>query len=89
MNYKESSKKYRKAIYLLDNTSLQNEQEEVRWKGVMLKLYLNMSQVCLKQTKPKKTIYYCKLVLDLEPQNPKAIYRYGKVVFLIYSFKLI
>lgn len=82
MNFKEASKKYRKAIYLLDNTSVATDQEEEKWKAVMLKLYLNMSQVCLKQIKPKKTIYYCKLVLDLDTQNPKALYRYGKVFII-------
>lgn len=86
MNYKEASKKYRKAIYLLDNTCLATEEEEKKWKSVQLKLYLNMSQVCLKRSKPKKTIYYCKLSLDLEPQNAKAIYRYGKSLRLLQDF---
>ena len=64
---------------MLDNTSVNTEEDEIKWKGVMLKLYLNMSQVCLKQVKPKKTIYYCKLALDIDAQNVKALFRYGQV----------
>ncbi|CAF0907657.1 unnamed protein product [Brachionus calyciflorus] len=86
MNYKEAAKKYRKAIYLLENTNLKTEEEEKRWQGVMLKLYLNMSQVCLKRAKPKKTIYYCKLALDQDAQNAKAIYRYGKSLRMLQDF---
>ncbi|RNA40467.1 inactive peptidyl-prolyl cis-trans isomerase FKBP6-like [Brachionus plicatilis] len=86
LNFREASKKYRKAIYLLDNTCVTNDDEEKKWIGVMLKLYLNMSQVCLKRAKPKKTIYYCKLVLDLEAQNAKAIYRYGKSLRMLQDF---
>lgn len=78
--YREASKRYRKAIYLLDNTSVKDEEEEIKWKAVMLKLYLNMSAVCIKQSKPKKCIYYCKMSLDYEPNNVKSLYRYGKVI---------
>ena len=76
--YREASKNYRKSIYLLDNTSVKDEAEEARWKAVMLKLYLNMSAVCLKQSKPKKCIFYCKLALDFEPNNVKSLFRYGQ-----------
>lgn len=85
--YKEASKKYRKSIYLLDNTSVKDEAEETRWKAVMLKLYLNMSAVCLKQSKPKKCIYYCKLALDFEPQNVKSLFRYGQSLRILQDFE--
>lgn len=81
-NFKEASKKYRKAIYLLENTRLTEEEEEKKWKSVMLKLYLNMSQVSLKQVKPKKAIFFCKLALDFDPKNVKALFRYGVVTKL-------
>jgi hypothetical protein len=77
--YNEASKKYRKAIYLLENINISVDEEEALWKHVMLKLYMNMSQISLKQAKPKKTIFYCKMVLDIDPNNIKALYRYGKV----------
>ena len=80
MNYREAYKKYRKAIYLLDNTPVNTDDDEVKMKHVKLKLYLNISQICLKQTKPKKTIFYCKLALFIEPDNIKALFRYGQVV---------
>lgn len=85
-NYREASKKYRKSIYLLDNVNVANDEEESKWNSVMLKLYLNMSQVCLKQSKPKKTIYYCKLALDKDPKNVKALFRYGQSLRLLQDF---
>jgi len=85
--YREASKKYRKSIYLLENTGVKDDTEEMEWKRVMLKLYLNMSAVCLKQSKPKKCIYYCKLSLDFEPQNIKSLFRYGKSLRILQDFE--
>jgi hypothetical protein len=63
----------------MENKSTQNEEEEKKLNGILLKLYLNMSQVALKQTKPKKSIYYCKLALNIDKNNTKANFRYGQV----------
>ena len=52
----------------------------------MLKLNLNMSQICLKQQKPKKTIFYCKEVLATEPDNVKALFRYGSSLRILQDF---
>ena len=79
MDYREAYKKYRKAIYLLDNTPVNSDEDDDKMNHVKLKLYLNISQICLKQTKPKKTIFYCKLALDIDQSNVKALFRYGKV----------
>lgn len=70
----------------MDNVNVGNDEEEKRWKTTMLKLYLNLSQICLKQTKPKKTIFYCKLALDLDPENVKATFRYGSSLRLLQDF---
>lgn len=43
----------------------------------MLKLYLDMAQVSIKQDKPRKAIFFCNLILDIEPENVKAMFRYG------------
>ena len=48
-----------------------------------------MSQISKKLVKPKKTIYYCKLALDIEPNNIKALYRYGHVKYFIKKFIII
>ncbi len=84
--YKEASKKYRKSIYLLENTNIKDEAEEARWKAVMLKLNLNMSAVCLKQSKPKKCIFYCKQTLDLDKDNVKSLFRYGQSLRILQDF---
>jgi FKBP-type peptidyl-prolyl cis-trans isomerase len=86
MNFKEASKKYRKAIYLLDNTPVNTEEEDAEFKRIMLKLVLNMSQICLKQQKPKKTIYYCKQALEFDPNNVKALFRYGSSLRILQDF---
>ena len=85
--YNEASKRYRKCIYLLDKTSVNTDEDEVKWKAVMLKAYLNMSQICVKQVKPKKAIFYCKMALDLEPNNVKALFRYGHSLRLLQNFE--
>lgn len=85
--YKEASKKYRKSIYLLENTNVKDDEEEIRWKSVMLKLNLNMSAVCLKQSKPKNCIFYCKASLDFDPQNVKSLYRYGQSLRILQDFE--
>jgi tetratricopeptide (TPR) repeat protein len=81
LNFGEAVKKYRKAVYFLENRSAQNEDEDKKMSGMLKKLYLNVSQCYLKLSKPKRSIYYCKLVLMNDESNVKALYRYGKVNF--------
>ena len=45
-----------------------------------------MSQICLKQLKPKKTIFYCKEALQMEPENVKALFRYGSSLRILQDF---
>ena len=71
---------------MLENRSAKNEEEDVKMSGIRKKLYLNMSQVYLKMNKPKKSIYYCKLVLMSEEDNIKALYRYGKALRVLQDF---
>lgn len=78
-NFREASHNYRKAIYVMEKRNIENDEEEAKQSGILLKLYLNMSQISLKQSKPKKCIYYCKLALTIEKDNVKAVFRYGKV----------
>ena len=61
----------------MENKSAKNEEEDKRLSGILMKLYLNMSQVSFKQQKPKKCIYYCKLALNYDKNNTKAYLRYG------------
>ena len=63
----------------MEKKPAENEEQDEKQKGILLKLYLNMSQISLKQSKPKKCIYYCKLALQIEETNVKDIFRYGKV----------
>lgn len=85
-NFRDASQKYRKAIFLIENTRILTEEEEKKIKEVSIKLYLNMSEICLKLGKPKKTIFYCKSVFELDPENIKATYRYGKALRILQDF---
>jgi len=86
LNFGEAAKKYRKAIYFLENRSAQNDDEDKKISGILKKLYLNVSQCFLKLSKPKKSIYYCKLVLMNDENNVKALYRYGKALRVLQDF---
>ncbi|XP_065196314.1 inactive peptidyl-prolyl cis-trans isomerase FKBP6-like [Sycon ciliatum] len=70
--------KYGRAIGLLENINLHSEQEEHIWKQALLKLYLNISLCCIKQTKSVRALMYCRKILDMEPNNVKALYRLGQ-----------
>ena len=68
-----------KAIRLLENTRLKDEEEERQWKQVLVKLYLNLCLCDLRQKKPKPVITYCRKTLELDPENIKAHFRLGQV----------
>lgn len=64
----------------MENKSAADEEEDKKLNGILLKLYLNMSQVSLKQSRPKTCIYYCKAALLIDKDNTKALFRYGRVI---------
>jgi len=70
--------KYMKAIKLLEECSLQNENEEKQMNDVLLKLYSNMSQCALEQGQSGRAIKYARKVLYVDPKNIKALFRLGK-----------
>ena len=67
------------AVRLLEEKRLKNEQEEEKWKAVLLKLYLNQSLCSLRQGKPKLAITQCRKVIDFDQKNVKAYFRLGQV----------
>ena len=77
-----------KAIRLLENVRLKNEEEECQWKEVLVKLYLNLCLCNLRQKKSKPVITYCKKALELDPQNIKAHFRLGQVRVMLLSFDI-
>ncbi len=67
------------AIRLLEETRLKNEEEERKWKVVLLRVYLNLSLCFLKQGKSAPAITYSRKALDINPKNVKAHFRLGQV----------
>lgn len=69
------------AVKLLENRRLKDEEEEAKWKKILIKLYLNMSLCYLRMHKPKPAITNCRNVLDLDEKNVKATFRLGQVTY--------
>ena len=70
-----------KAVRLLEEKRLKDDEEEKKWKAVLLKLYLNQSLCSLRQGKPKLAITQCRKVMELDPKNVKAHFRLGQVCY--------
>ena len=75
------------AVRLLEEKRLKNEEEEKKWKAVLLKLYLNQSLCSLRLGRPKLAITQCRKVLDFDPNNVKAYFRLGQVSAVFISFQ--
>ena len=69
---------YERGVKLLQETSLKNKDEEVRCQKLLLKLQLNSAHCYLKLQRPKKACTACKEALQIDDNNTKALYRFGK-----------
>lgn len=70
--------KYLKAIKILEDCNLQNNDQE-RWMNeVLLKLYLNAAHCSLELAQPARAIKYARKAIGIDPRNAKALYRMGK-----------
>lgn len=67
------------AINILEKRRLKDEEEEQKWKTLLVKLYLNQSLCSIRMKRPKLAIVLCRSVLDLDEKNVKAIFRMGQV----------
>lgn len=76
--WKMALKHYDRGIKLLQEVSLANREEEDRRQKILLKLQLNTAHCCLKVKWPKKACIACREALDIEKDNTKALFRFGK-----------
>ena len=67
------------AKQLLEETRLKNEEEERKWKVILLRVYLNLSLCNLRQGKSNLSISHSRKALDINPKNVKAHFRLGQV----------
>ncbi|ESO97333.1 hypothetical protein LOTGIDRAFT_114969 [Lottia gigantea] len=84
--YQKSFTRYKK-VDLLEMYNLKNEQEEEEQQKMLKKLYLNMSLCCLNLCHSGRAILYCKRVLEIEFNNCKALFRYGKALRQLQEFE--
>ncbi len=57
---------------------MENEEEEARQKRLLLKLRLNRAHCCCKIPLPKRACLELAKAIEMDPKNPKALYRMGK-----------
>lgn len=67
----------RQAIRILEEASLKDDADEALQQRALVKLYLNRSMCALKLEKWDHAITFSNRALDIDPKNPKALYRYG------------
>jgi len=71
-------KHYERGIKLLHEVNLKNEEEEERQQRLLLKLNLNKAHCCLKVHRPKTACIASREALDIDGDNVKALFRFGK-----------
>jgi len=76
--WKMALRHYGRGIKLLEEVSLANKEEEERRQRLLLKLNLNSAHCCLKVKWPKKACIACREALEIEGNNTKALFRFGK-----------
>lgn len=76
--WKMALRHYDRGTKLLQEVSLANREEEERRQKLLLKLHLNRAHCCLKVKWPKKACIACREALDIEGNNTKALFRFGK-----------
>ncbi|XP_026110589.1 inactive peptidyl-prolyl cis-trans isomerase FKBP6-like isoform X2 [Carassius auratus] len=76
--YEDARERYKQAMTLLQNRELLDDEEKQRLEEMKLPFLLNLSLTYLKLEKPQKALCYGQKVLDINPQNTKALFRCGQ-----------
>lgn len=85
-HYKPAIARYRKMVRILEDVSVENEQDDLQRNGYLLKLYLNLCLCYININNSEKAIIYGRLALGLDNKNPKAMYRLGSAYLLADEF---
>jgi len=86
--WKMALKHYERGIKLLQEVSLANREEEERRQKILIKLQLNKAHCCLKVNWPKKACIACREALDIEKDNTKALFRFGKAQRMLEDYDM-
>lgn len=71
---RRASSSYMRAVKLLENANLKNEQEEIEMRQSAVKLYVNMSLCDLKEAKSGRSCKNARKALEIEPKHVRALY---------------
>lgn len=70
--------RYKRAIKVLEERMFKDAEEEKRAKVILLKLYCNVANSSIHLCRPYASMHYCRKALDIDKENAKAMYFYGK-----------
>eukprot|EP01120_Amphizonella_sp_Union-15-10_P013302 TRINITY_DN6152_c0_g1_i1.p1 TRINITY_DN6152_c0_g1~~TRINITY_DN6152_c0_g1_i1.p1 ORF type:complete len:445 (-),score=119.87 TRINITY_DN6152_c0_g1_i1:115-1449(-) len=76
-HFKRAVAQYKKAIDFIDYDHDLKDEEKEKSKNLKTIIYNNISMVYVKKQKFGKVMENCKKVLDVEPNNAKALFRRG------------
>lgn len=80
--YRQAAFTYKKVIRCLENVTLRSQGEEDEVNKLLLKLYCNNANCCVKLQKPFLAISLAKRALDIQPECAKALFHLGKARFM-------
>nr|UWK01894.1 FK506 binding protein [Locusta migratoria manilensis] len=72
--------KYRKASSILNNMTLANEAEQQKQQKLLCKLHVNSAICYNKINNYRMACVTCRLALDIQPRNAKALFNYGRAL---------
>lgn len=76
--FNEAFAVYERGIMIINGSYGLTEAEQDKMSQYELLLELNMAACCLKLEENLKALDHCKIVLNLDPKNTKALYRLGQ-----------
>jgi tetratricopeptide (TPR) repeat protein len=85
-------RKYKKALkyvnLLRESMGSSDEDEEVRIRAVEVPCCLNIAAVMVKESNFEEALKQCEKVLEIEPENKKALFRRGQARFGLNDYEL-
>lgn len=73
--YHAAIARYRRVMNLFEDVSVENQEQDDKRKGYLLKLYLNLSQCYINISNHKKGVTYAGLALKLDEKSLKGLFR--------------
>lgn len=75
--FEDAIASYKRAVVYLDYTFGESDEQHIETDEERCKCYLNMAACCLELADFTTTINYCRLAIQIQPDNSKCYYRRG------------